>query len=33
LNILIKLMSMVSVVFSGVVVKFAPYVGGWLGLH
>jgi K(+)-stimulated pyrophosphate-energized sodium pump len=30
LNILIKLMTMVSVVFSGVVVKFAPIVGGWL---
>ena len=33
LNILIKLMSMVSVVFSGVIVKFSPVVGGWLGLH
>jgi len=32
LNILIKLMSMVSVVFSGVVVKFSPIVGGWLGI-
>ena len=32
LNILIKLMTMVSVVFSGVVVKFAPVVSGWLGL-
>jgi len=32
LNILIKLMTMVSVVFSGVVVKFAPIVGGWLGI-
>jgi K(+)-stimulated pyrophosphate-energized sodium pump len=32
LNILIKLMTMVSVVFSGVVVKFAPTIGGWLGL-
>jgi K(+)-stimulated pyrophosphate-energized sodium pump len=31
LNILIKLMSMVSVVFSGVIVKFAPVIGGWLG--
>jgi len=31
LNILIKLMTMVSVVFSGVVVKFAPQVGSWLG--
>jgi len=32
LNILIKLMSMVSVVFSGVIVKFAPLIGGWLGI-
>ena len=31
LNILIKLMSMVSVVFAGVIVKFAPIIGGWLG--
>jgi K(+)-stimulated pyrophosphate-energized sodium pump len=31
LNILIKLMSMVSVVFAGVIVKFAPVIGGWLG--
>ncbi|NLF29502.1 MAG: sodium/proton-translocating pyrophosphatase, partial [Planctomycetes bacterium] len=30
LNILIKLMSMVSVVFAGVVVKFAPMIGEWL---
>jgi K(+)-stimulated pyrophosphate-energized sodium pump len=29
LNILIKLMTMVSVVFSGVIVKFAPMVGQW----
>jgi len=29
LNILIKLMTMVSVVFSGVVVKFAPMIGQW----
>jgi K(+)-stimulated pyrophosphate-energized sodium pump len=29
LNILIKLMTMVSVVFSGVIVKFAPMVGEW----
>ncbi len=29
LNILIKLMTMVSVVFSGVVVKFAPIIGDW----
>ena len=32
LNILIKLMSMVSVVFTPVVVKFAPVVQEWLGL-
>ena len=32
LNILIKLMTMVSVVFSGIVVKFAPVVSGWLGI-
>jgi len=32
LNILIKLMTMVSVVFAGVVVKFAPVVAGWLGI-
>ena len=32
LNILIKLMTMVSVVFSGVVVKFAPVISGWLSL-
>ena len=32
LNILIKLMSMVSVVFAGVIVKFSPVVGGWFGL-
>ena len=32
LNILIKLMTMVSVVFSGVVVKFAPQISSWLGL-
>ena len=31
LNILIKLMTMVSVVFSGVIVKFAPVVSNWLG--
>ncbi|MHC4792298.1 MAG: sodium/proton-translocating pyrophosphatase, partial [Planctomycetota bacterium] len=31
LNILIKLMSMVSVVFAGVIVKFAPVIGGWFG--
>jgi K(+)-stimulated pyrophosphate-energized sodium pump len=32
LNILIKLMAMVSVVFSGVVVKFGPVISDWLGL-
>jgi len=32
LNILIKLMSMVSVVFAGVVVKYAPIIGDWLGI-
>jgi len=31
LNILIKLMSMVSVVFAGVTVKFAPIIQNWLG--
>ena len=30
MNILLKLMAMVSVVFSGVIVKFAPVVTGWL---
>jgi len=33
LNILIKLMSTVSVVFAGLIVKFAPIIGGWLGLN
>jgi len=32
LNILIKLMTMVSVVFSGVIVKFAPTISDWLHL-
>ena len=32
LNILIKLISVVSVVFAGLIVKFSPIVGGWLGL-
>jgi len=32
LNILIKLMSMVSVVFTGVIVKFSPVISGWFGL-
>jgi K(+)-stimulated pyrophosphate-energized sodium pump len=30
LNILIKLMSMVAVVFAGVIVKFSPAIGNWL---
>jgi len=33
LNILIKLMSMVSVVFAGLIVKFAPRIGALLGLQ
>ena len=33
LNILIKLMSMVSLVFTGVILKFAPIVGEWLHLR
>ena len=33
LNILIKLMSMVSVVFAGGVVRYAHLGGEWLGLH
>jgi K(+)-stimulated pyrophosphate-energized sodium pump len=32
LNILIKLMAMVSIVFAGVVVKYGPYVGQFLGI-
>ncbi len=32
LNILIKLMSMVSVVFAGLIVKYAPQISEWLGL-
>jgi len=32
LNILIKLMCMVSVVFTGVIVKFSPQITDWLGL-
>jgi len=32
LNILIKLMTMVAVVFAGVTVKFAPYIGGLIGI-
>jgi len=33
LNILIKLMTMVSVVFSGVIVKFSPMISEWLHLQ
>jgi inorganic pyrophosphatase/K(+)-stimulated pyrophosphate-energized sodium pump len=33
LNILIKLMSMVSVVFAGLIVKYAPIIGSWLGMN
>ncbi len=32
LNILIKLISVVSVVFAGVIVRFSPVIGNWLGL-
>jgi Na+/H+-translocating membrane pyrophosphatase len=32
LNILIKLMSMVSVVFAGLIVKYAPYISSLIGL-
>lgn len=32
LNILIKLISVVSVVFAGLVVKYSPIIGGWIGL-
>jgi len=32
LNILIKLISIVSVVFAGVIVRFSPQIGQWLGL-
>ena len=32
LNILIKLMSMVSIVVAGLVVKYAPVIEGWLGM-
>ena len=32
LNILIKLMSMVSVVFAGLIVKFAPIIGNMIGI-
>ncbi len=33
LNILIKLMSMVSVVFAGLIVKFAPQISDWLHMN
>ena len=33
LNILIKLMTMVSIVFSGVIVKFAPQIAQWLHIN
>jgi K(+)-stimulated pyrophosphate-energized sodium pump len=33
LNILIKLISIVSVVFAGLTVKFGPVIGAWIGLH
>jgi len=33
LNILIKLMSMVSVVFAGLIVRYAPQIGAWLHLE
>ncbi|MDY6914461.1 MAG: sodium/proton-translocating pyrophosphatase, partial [Planctomycetota bacterium] len=33
LNILIKLMSMVSIVFAGLVVKYAPQISSLLGLE
>ncbi len=32
LNILVKLMSMVSIVVAGFVVKYSPYVSEWLGM-
>lgn len=33
LNILIKLMSMVSVVFAGLIVEYAPVISRWLGMN
>lgn len=33
LNILIKLISIVSVVFAGLIVRFAPVIGSWIGLN
>ncbi|MDP6046413.1 MAG: sodium/proton-translocating pyrophosphatase, partial [Phycisphaerae bacterium] len=32
LNILIKLMGMVSIVFAGLIVKYAPQINDWLGM-
>jgi K(+)-stimulated pyrophosphate-energized sodium pump len=32
LNILIKLATMVSIVFAGLIVKFGPMIGSWLGM-
>ncbi|MCZ6851164.1 MAG: sodium/proton-translocating pyrophosphatase, partial [Planctomycetota bacterium] len=32
LNILIKLIAIVSVVFAGLIVKFSPMISGWIGL-
>ncbi|MBO4647107.1 MAG: sodium/proton-translocating pyrophosphatase, partial [Lentisphaeria bacterium] len=32
LNILVKLMSMVAVVFTPVIVKFSPIIQSWLGI-
>lgn len=31
-NILLKMISLVSVVYAGVIVKFAPVIAGWLGI-
>ncbi len=33
LNILIKLISIVSVVFAGLIVRFSPIIGHWIGLN
>jgi Na+/H+-translocating membrane pyrophosphatase len=33
LNILIKLISIVSVVFAGLIVRFSPVIGSWIGLN
>jgi len=32
MNILIKLMSMVSIVFTPVIIKFSPMIQHWLGM-